>query len=114
MIHSMTLFERPFHSIKSGRKVVEVRLNDERRRKVKIGDVIEFAKLPDKKETIRAEVLELREYNTFEEMYEDIPFQDFDCESWTMEEMIEATYKIYTREQEQQWGTLAIKIKELA
>jgi len=33
-------------------------------------------------------------------MYENIPFQDFDCEGWSMKEMIAGTYEIYTPEQE--------------
>ena len=44
-------------------------------------------------------------------MYQTIPFKDFDCDGWTMDEMINGTYDIYTREQEKEWGTLAITIK---
>ena len=44
-------------------------------------------------------------------MYEDIPFKDFDCEGWTMSEMVDGTYEIYSLEQEKEWGTLAIIIK---
>lgn len=34
-------------------------------------------------------------------MYEDIPIQDFNCEGWTIKEMIEGTYEIYTPQQEE-------------
>ncbi|MGE6260128.1 hypothetical protein ACQKCU_19985 [Heyndrickxia sporothermodurans] len=44
-------------------------------------------------------------------MYEDISFKDFDCEGWTMDNMVNGTYEIYTPDQEKEWGTLAIKIK---
>jgi ASC-1-like (ASCH) protein len=53
----------------------------------------------------------IRNYETFKEMYEEIPFKEFDCEGWTLEEMIDGTYEIYTPEQEKQWGALAITIK---
>lgn len=43
-------------------------------------------------------------------IHEDFPFKDFDCEGWTMKEMIKGTYEIYTPEQEKEWGTLAIKL----
>jgi ASC-1-like (ASCH) protein len=79
MKHKMGLFERPFNSIKSGRKTVEV-----------VG---------------------LRKYATFKEMYEDIPYKDFDAAGKSIEEMVERTYKIYSPEQEKEWGTLAITIK---
>ncbi|MDY0407970.1 DUF3850 domain-containing protein [Paracerasibacillus soli] len=49
MLHKMSLYIAPFQSIKSGRKTVEVRLNDEKRRKVNIGDTIEFTKIPEGK-----------------------------------------------------------------
>ena len=111
MIHQMALHETYFESIKKGRKKVEVRLNDEKRRKVKVGDLIEFISVPNQDESLTVRVSELRTYNTFEEMYQDIPFKDFDCDDWTMDEMIKGTYDIYTPEQEKEWGTLAITIE---
>lgn len=44
-------------------------------------------------------------------MYNVIPLKDFDCEGWTIKEMIDGTYEIYTHEQEKEWGALAITIK---
>ncbi|SEK60694.1 ASCH domain-containing protein [Paenibacillus sp. OK003] len=111
MVHQMGLYQEYFNSIKNGKKKVEVRLNDEKRRKIKAGDTIEFVAVPENTETLRVKVAELRIYSTFKEMYEDIPFSEFDCESWTMEEMLKGTYEIYTPEQEKQWGTLAILMR---
>lgn len=76
--HSMGLYEEPFQSIQEGKKVYEVRLNDEKRRKIQVGDVIEFIKVPENGETLQIEVVGLRKYDTFQEMYEDIPFHLFD------------------------------------
>ena len=67
-------------------------------------------KIPQQDETLKVRVTELRKYNTFREMYENIPFEDFDCEGWTMEEMGDGTYEIYSPEQEKEWGTVAITI----
>ena len=111
MIHHMGLYGEYFASVREGRKIVEVRLNDEKRRKIKVGDFIEYIKVPEQDETLQVQVIQLRQYNTFREMYEDIPFRDFDCEGWTMQEMVDGPYKIYSPEQEKQWGTLAITIK---
>ncbi len=99
--------------MKEGRKTVEVRLNDEKRRQIKKGDVIEFIQVPNKSETLRVKVLDVTVFATFQEMYEMIPFAEFGCEGWTMEEMVDGTYEIYTKEQEAKWGTLAIAIKKL-
>lgn len=111
MIHQMGLYGEYFESIKNGKKKVEVRLNDPKRRVMKVGDLIEFIKVPHQNETLTVQVTELRSYETFKEMYQNISFQDFDCDGWTMEEMIAGTYEIYTPEQEKEWGTLAITIK---
>ena len=50
MLHKMKLNESPFERIKNGSKTMEFRLYDEKRQKVKIGDKIEFSKLPDLQE----------------------------------------------------------------
>ncbi|WP_200411801.1 ASCH domain-containing protein [Virgibacillus salexigens] len=111
MVHKMGLYGEYFKTIKEGKKKVEVRLNDEKRRKIKVDDTIEFVKVPEQNETMKVQVTELRKYETFEAMYKDIAFQYFDCEGWTMEEMVKETYEIYSPEQENQWSTLAITIK---
>lgn len=113
MIHQMGLYGEYFKSIKIGKKKVEVRLNDTKRRTIKVGDLIEFINVADQYEILTVEVTELKNYDTFKEMYQDIPFKDFDCEGWTMKEMIDGTYEIYTSEQEKEWGTLAITMKLL-
>lgn len=110
-MHKMGLFDQPFQSIKSGRKTVEVRLNDEKRRKVSIGDIIEFVKVPEQGETLKVEVLDLKRYDSFKEMYEDITAEDMGAEERLVDEMVKNTYKIYSPEQEKMWGTLAITIK---
>ena len=107
----MGLYSEYFKAIKEGRKIVEVRLNDKKRRKIKVGDTIEFIKFPEQDETMQVQVIELRTYDTFKKMYEDIPSKDFDCEGWTMEEMIHGTYEIYSPQLEKKWGTLAITIR---
>nr|WP_251009747.1 ASCH domain-containing protein [Bacillus sp. ISL-39] len=107
----MSLYGKYFQSIIEGKKRVEVRLNDEKRRKIKVGDLIEFVKVPEEDETLVVKVIELRGFDTFKEMYQNIPFHDFDCEGWKMEEMVDGTYEIYTPEQEKQWGALAITIR---
>lgn len=107
----MGLYGEYFKAIKDGKKTVEIRLNDEKRRKIKIGDAIEFIKVPEQNDTLQVKVTGLRTYDTFQAMYKDIPFKDFDCADWSMKEMIEGTYEIYTPEQEKEWGTLAITIK---
>ncbi|WP_311794966.1 ASCH domain-containing protein [Alicyclobacillus acidiphilus] len=60
----MGLYGECFASIIGGRKKVEVRLNDEKRRQINVGDIIEFIKVPEQDETLQVQVVELRQYNT--------------------------------------------------
>lgn len=113
MEHKMGLYGGPLESIKSGRKTVEVRLYDEKRREIKVGDTIQFTKVPNRDETLRVEVIGLKQYETFKEMYESIPASDFDAVGDSIDEMVEQTYQIYSPERERDWGTLAITIKLL-
>lgn len=113
MQHTMGLYKSPFNSIKSGKKTVEVRLNDTKIRKINIGDSIKFTKVPEDSETLTVEVLKLREFPTFKQMYETILASDFDTVEDSIDLMVQQTYEIYSPEQEKEWGTLAITIKLL-
>ncbi|WP_409251034.1 ASCH domain-containing protein [Bacillus sp. SCS-153A] len=110
MVHKMGLYEEYFQSILKRDKKVEVRLNDEKRRKINAGDKIEFIKIPEQSEKLIVQVTGIKKYDSFKEMYEDIPLKEFGCEGRTMEEVIGGTYEIYTPEQEKEWGVLAIRI----
>ena len=52
----MKLNESPFDRIKNGTKTVEFRLYDDKRKQIKVGDKIEFSKLPDLQEKLIVEV----------------------------------------------------------
>ena len=92
--------------IKNGTKTIEFRLYDEKRQGVKIGDKIEFSKLPDLQEKLLVDVLELYQEDTFERLFRKLSFNE--------EEVIRKTramHEIYSQEKEQQYGVLGIKIK---
>lgn len=101
MLHCMKLLEKPFNNIKNGTKTVEFRLYDEKRRKIKIGDKIEFTKLPELNEKIIVEVLDLYLANTFRELFE----KSF-ASSEEVEKHMNSIYTIYSKEQERQYGVL--------
>lgn len=108
MKHTMKLLEKPFNNIKNGTKTVEFRLYDEKRKQIKVGDIIEFYLLPELKEKIVTEVLELyieeRFKNLFEKLYNN-PEE--------IENKVQGMYKIYSPEKEKEYGVLGIKIKLL-
>ena len=106
MLHKMKLNESPFERIKNGTKTIEFRLYDEKRQQVKIGDKIEFSKLPDLQEKLIVDVIDLYREDTFENLFRKLYSDE--------EEIIQKTktmYTIYSPEKEQQYGILGIKIK---
>jgi ASC-1-like (ASCH) protein/purine-nucleoside phosphorylase len=110
MDHKMKLCAGPFDKIKSGEKTIEIRCNDEKRRRVRVGDTIIFYKLPGLNECLTAEVTDLYPCKTFEELYAHFDFSEFGAEGLTMEEMMERTREIYSVEKEQKYGALGIRI----
>ena len=106
MLHKMKLNEGPFERIKAGTKTIEFRLYDEKRKKIKIGDKIEFSKLPDLQEKLLVDVIDLYREDTFENLFRKLCLDE--------EEIMKKTksmYNIYSTENEQQYGVLGIKIK---
>ena len=47
MLHEMTLFPKPYASIASGQKTIELRLYDEKRQSIQLGDQIRFTNTED-------------------------------------------------------------------
>ena len=106
MLHKMKLKESPFERMKDGTKTIEFRLFDEKRQQIKIGDKIEFSKLPDLKEKLLVDVIELYRDDTFENLFRKLYTDE--------EEIIRKTksmHNYYSPEKEKQYGVLGIKIK---
>ena len=106
MLHKMKLNKEPFEKIKNGTKTIEFRLYDEKRQKVKIGDKIEFSKLPDLKEKLLVDVIDLYKEETFKNLFQKIYTNEDEIKSKT-----KSMYKIYSPEKEEKYGVLGIKIK---
>ncbi len=68
MLHEMKLQDDPFKKISGGTKTIEMRLYDEKRRKVKKGDLIEFTNI-NSNEKLRVRVINLYRYKDFDELY---------------------------------------------
>ena len=112
MIHNMNLFPEPFEMIKSGRKTIELRLWDEKRRKIQIGDEIVFVNTEPPFEKITVEVIGLYLYNSFSELYDDLPllkcgYTEGDISTAKPEDMD----AYYSPEQQKKYGVVGIEIR---
>ena len=105
MLHKMKLNESPFEMIKNGTKPIEFRLYDEKRQQIKIGDQIEFSKLPDLQEKLLVDVTELYRENTFENLFIKLYTDKYEINRRT--KLME---QYYSYEKEKEYGVLGIKI----
>ena len=69
MKHDMKLKKEPFRKIKNGLKTIELRLNDEKRQKVQVGDYIEFSLIDDATQKLTVRVVALHHFPSFRELY---------------------------------------------
>ncbi len=89
LTHKMRLAKEPFDGIVSGHKKVELRLFDEKRRKINIGDIIEFSLINyEKKIIVRVERIQI--FPTFKELYQNISLIDM---GYKENEIKNASYK---------------------
>lgn len=108
---AMKLQSEPFEAVKSGAKDIELRLNDEKRRQLNVGDTITFSKLPDKKETVSAEVVGLLHYLSFAALAEDFAPQRLGGTDKTS--IIEGMRQYYSEEEQAETGVVGIKLRVL-
>jgi ASC-1-like (ASCH) protein len=107
----MNLHSVPFEMIKSGQKTIELRLFDEKRQKIKVGDRIVFTNTANG-ETLSATVVNLHRFDSFEELYRALPL--LQC-GYTTEDIDTATptdmEQYYSVEQQNKYGVVGIAIQ---
>lgn len=109
-IFDMRLAAEPFEKIGREEKTVEIRLYDEKRRKIKVDDKIVFRLLSDESNVIIVNVKALHRFNTFQELFSSDLFSKAGCGEMTIDAATEYMYKFYSREQERKFGVLGIEI----
>jgi len=106
----MKLKESPFIKIKNGSKTIELRLNDEKRQQVQVGDFIEFSLLDNPTEKIQTRVTALHHFNSFQELYASLPKEKLGYSSSDMPNP-DHMYEYYPREKQEQYGVLGIELR---
>ena len=110
MKHTMKLDPKYFDFMKNGTKRVELRLYDDKRKSIKIGDEIVFTKLPDLKEELLTYVIDLIKEDSFEKLVSHFDISKYADKSILKEEFLNDLYKFYSREEEKQYGVIGIII----
>lgn len=106
----MKLNPAPFEMIKSGEKTIELRLLDEKRRQLKVGDKIVFTSNATG-ETLTKKVAALHTFASFDELYRALPLlkcgytpADINTASPTDME------SYYSKEEQAKYGVLGIEL----
>ncbi len=110
MNHNMKLHSSPFEMIKNGKKAIELRLFDEKRQQIKVGDKIVFANTLNG-ETLEKTVIKLHRFDSFEEMYKSLPL--LKC-GYTEEDVNKAQpsdmEQYYSAEEQKKYGVVGIEL----
>ena len=110
-LHRMRLDPAPFSAMEDGRKTIELRLYDEKRRRIQVGDVIRFESTEDDTDVLYAQVTGMRFFASFDELYKSLPLTA--C-GYTPEEAKIASPrdmdKYYSPEAQKTWGVVGIEL----
>lgn len=123
---AMHLSDDMFEKMQEGTKTVEIRLFDEKRKKVDIGDYIEFRKQSNEEERIKMRVADLDIWETFEEAFgrsyyengkrvEALRFSASSLgfsEAADVKELVAGMRKYYSKEQEREHGVIAFVLEK--
>ena len=110
MEHEMRLNPEPFCMIKNGEKTIELRLYDEKRRRISVGDTIIFTET-ETGERLRVSVTSVDVFPTFAELYRALPlsacgYAEADVKTASPDDML----AYYSKERQLQYGVVGIGV----
>ncbi len=110
IVHKMHLQNEPFNAIKDKKKTVELRLFDDKRKEIQIGDQILFINLLNPKLTLLVDVIGLCVYSSFEKLY---AYYDKVALGYNENEPADYKdmYQYYKEDEIKEYGVLAIEMK---
>ena len=110
----MKLNAQAFERIKQGKKKREYRLNDDKRKQVRIGDTIRFLKLPDLDEEFVVDVMNIEVFSNWYDCYRKYYDEDFKDRYDSVEAVVQDTYDggYYTKEESEKNGCVVFTIKK--
>lgn len=111
MRHEMSLRPGPFEAIATGRKRYELRLNDDKRQTIRVGDEIVFTRTTDEA-TLTVRVKSLHPFASFAELYAALPLLECGYRPDNVERARPSDMEAYyPPEKQAQYGVLGIGIE---
>lgn len=110
--HIMNLKPSPLGMIRKGKKTIELRLYDEKRKCIAVGDRITFTNTENKNDSLHVMVEDLYVFKSFEELYKNLPL--LEC-GYTEDDVCTASpddmAQYYSKEKQKKYGVVGIRIK---
>ena len=107
---TMRLQQHPFERMKEGKQTIEMRLCDEKRSKLKVGDEIMFVNAADESEHIITKIIALHKFSDFKSLYKHFNKVSLGYEQNEVAKP-EDMEIYYTKEMQKEYGVLGIEIK---
>lgn len=111
MEYRMGLQEKYYNNMKYGNKKIELRLNDDKRKLLNIGDTIYFLLEPERKKELKTKIVGLTKYKNFNEAVDNISIEFLSSISDNKEEYLNDLNKYYSKEEQDEFGVLAIEVE---
>ena len=113
--HVMNLTPLPMQQIRDGRKTIELRLYDEKRKLISVGDTIKFINTEDSNDTLSVTVTNLFVFTSFGELYMHLPL--LKCGYYNDENINDASPddmdRYYSKEKQNKYGVIGIEVSLL-
>ena len=114
MKHIMNLDSSPFDKIKTGEKTIELRLYDEKRRCISVGDIIKFVNNDNINDILETKVIALYIFQDFETLYSRLPLLKCGYSDIDVNEAKASDMNIYYSLQKQkEYGVVGIELSLL-
>ncbi|BAN75520.1 MULTISPECIES: ASCH domain-containing protein [Lacticaseibacillus] len=107
----MGLMHDQFELVREGSKTIEIRLNDQKRQQLRVGDPIVFEDLTTQ-QRLSKQVAKLEKFVSFVQLYDH--YQGIvvgSAPTDSVAKMVSDTYRIYSKQQEAEHGVLAIHLE---
>ena len=113
MKHNMKLNHAPFEMIKNGQKTIELRLYDEKRKNIKVGDTIVFTCEDNTLENVTVQVIGTHVYQSFGALCADFDARALGFDRRKTQYISQFMSDIYSGQSIAECGVMAIRIKLL-
>ena len=110
-MHEMKLQDKYFNFILNGTKRIEIRLFDEKRKSIKLGDTIIFRNQDNLSKQFKTKVIGLLRYNNFDDLFRDFDISILADISINKEELKNVLEEFYTKEDQENYGIIGIRIE---